>query len=143
MEEGMIQAQVMAARMACARMTMVHLAELRDNVERACGLSGRSQWDRKAAAHAEIFCLLAEVVDDPLLAPLLTGGAAYAREVMLAVGCAADGMIVSSRRRLLAHLRAGDGDAASLEMERHLRGLLYMGPLALAGRQAAASEAMT
>jgi hypothetical protein len=45
---------------------------------------------------------------------------------MLVVGRAADGMIVSSRRRLLAYLRVGDGDAAALEMERHLRSLLYM-----------------
>jgi hypothetical protein len=59
--------------------------------------------------------LLAEVVDDPMLAPLLTGGAAYVREVMLAVGRAADGMIVSSRRRLLEHLRAGDSEGAALE----------------------------
>ncbi len=68
----MIQAQAMAARIACARMTMLHLTALHDSVERACGPAGRSQWDRKAAAHAEIFSLLADVVDDPLLAPLLT-----------------------------------------------------------------------
>jgi GntR family transcriptional regulator, transcriptional repressor for pyruvate dehydrogenase complex len=141
MEEGMIQAQVMAARMACARMTMLNLNELHDNVERACGLSGRTQWASKAAAHAEILSLLADVVDDPLLAPLLTGSAAHVREVMLAVGRAADGMIVSSRRRLLAHLRAGDGDAAALEMERHLRSLLYMWRLARPGNQAIAGEA--
>ena len=72
MEEGMVQAQAMAARIACARMTMLHLTELHDSVERACCLAGRSQWGRKAAAHAEIFSLLADVVDDPLLAPLLT-----------------------------------------------------------------------
>ena len=95
------------------------------------------------AAHAEIFSLLADVVDDPLLAPLLTGGAAYMREMMLAVGRAADGMIVSSWRRLLAYMRPGDGEGAALEMERHLRGLLYMWHLALPGRHAAASEAMT
>ena len=135
----MVQAQAMAARVACARMTVPYLAELYDSVERACGLRGRSQWGRKAAAHAEIFGLLAEAVDDPLLAPLLTGGAGYVRELMLVVGRAADGMTVSSRRRLLAHLRAGDGDAAALEMERHLRGLLYMGRLA----RAAVSEAVT
>ena len=139
----MIQAQVMAARVACARMTMLHLTELHDSVERACGLKGRSQWDRKAAGHAEIFSLLADVVDDPLLAPLLTGGAAYVQEVMLAVGRAADGMIVSSRRRLLAHMRAGDGEGAALEMERHLGGLLYMWRLTLPGSQAATDEAMT
>jgi len=52
-------------------MTMLHLTELHDSVEQACGLTGRSQWDRKATAHAEIFGLLADVVDDPLLAPVL------------------------------------------------------------------------
>ena len=97
----------------------------------------------QAAAHAEIFSLLADVVDDALLAGLLTGGAANVREVMLAVGRAADGMIVSSRRRLLAHMRVGDGDGAALEIERHLRGLLYMWRLALPGSKAAASKAVT
>jgi DNA-binding GntR family transcriptional regulator len=136
MEEGMIQAQAMAARMACARMTMLHLTELHDSVERACGLAARSQWDRKASAHAEIFTLLADVADDPLLAPLLTRSAGHLRELMLAVGRAADGMIVSSRRRLLAHLRAEDGERAALEMEKHLRGLLYMWRLTLPSSKA-------
>ena len=139
MEEGMIQAQAMAARIACARMTMLHLTELHDSLERACDLAARSQWDRKVAVHAEMFSLLAEVVDDPLL----IGGAGYMRELMLAVGCAADGMIISSRRRLLAHLRVGDGEPAALEMERHLRVLLFMWRLALPGGQAAAGEAVT
>ena len=139
----MIQALAMAALMACARMTILHLTELHNSVERACGLRARSQWDRKAAAHAEIYRLLADVVDDPLLAPLLTGGAAYMGELMLTVGRAADGMIVSSRRRLLAYMRAGDGEGAALEMESHLRALLYMWRLALPGSKAAASEAVT
>ena len=143
MEEGVIQAQAMAARIACARMTMPHLTALHDSVERACGFAAGSQWDRKAAAHAEMFSLLADVVDDPLLAPLLTGGAGYMRGLMLAVGRAADGMIVSSRRRLLAHLRAGDGEAAALEMERHLRVLLFLRRLALPGGRPAAGEAAT
>ena len=51
MEEGMIQAQAMAARIACARMTMVHLTALHDSVERACGLAGRSEWGRKMERH--------------------------------------------------------------------------------------------
>jgi DNA-binding FadR family transcriptional regulator len=139
MEERMIQAQAMVARIACARMTMLHLTELHDTVERACGLAARSQWDCKAAAHAEMFSLLAEVVDDPLL----TGGGGNMRELMLAVGRAADGMIISSRRRLLAHLRVGDGEGAALEMERHLRVLLFMWRLALPGGQPAAGEAVT
>src|SRR5689334_18343551 len=121
MEERMIQAQVMAARLACARMTAWHLGVLQDSVERACGVAGGSGWDGRAAAHAEIFGLLADVADDPVLAPMLRGGAGYVRELMVAVGRVADGMVVSSRRRLLAHLRAGDGEGAALETERHLR----------------------
>jgi DNA-binding FadR family transcriptional regulator len=113
-----------------------------DSVERACRLEARFQWDRKAAAHAEIFSLLADAVDDPLLAPLLSGGAGYVRELMLAVGRAADGMITSSRRRLLASLRAGDCERAALEVEKHLRGLLYMWRLALPSSRAAVSEAV-
>jgi DNA-binding GntR family transcriptional regulator len=130
MEEGMIQAQVMAARLACARMTAPHLGALQDSVDRACGLAGGSEWDRKATAHAEIFGLLADVADDPVLAPVLRSGAGYVRELMVAVGRVADGMVVSSRRRLLAYLRAGDGEGAALEMERHLRVLHYMWRLA-------------
>ena len=64
------------------------------------------------------------------------------REVMPAVGWSADGMIVSSRRRLLAHLRTGDGDAAALEMERYLRRLLYVWRPVRPGNQAIAGEAV-
>jgi DNA-binding FadR family transcriptional regulator len=49
---------------------------------------------------------------------------------MRTVGPAVNGMIVSSRRRLLAHLRAGDADAAEQEMETHLRVPHYMWRLA-------------
>jgi len=130
MEEGMVKAQAMAARLACARMTAPHMRALQDSVERACCRAGRSEWDRKAAAHAEIFGLLADMADEPVLAPMLRGGAGFVQELMLAVGRAADGMIVSSRWRLLAYLRARDGEGAAQEMERHLSVLLYMWRLA-------------
>jgi hypothetical protein len=42
----------------------------------------------------------------------------------------ANGMIVSSRRRLLAHLRRRDADFAASEMEDHLGVLDYMWRLA-------------
>ena len=62
-------------------------------------------------------------------------------ELMLAVGRVADGMIVSSRR-LLVQLHAGDGEAAALEMEKHLRGLLYRWCLALSSSRATVDEAV-
>jgi hypothetical protein len=48
-------------------------------------------------------------------------GAGLAYDLMVAAGCGADGMIISSRTRLLTHLRAGDHEEAALEMGRHLR----------------------
>ena len=56
--------------------------------------------------------------------------AGLAYDLMIAAGRAADGMITSSRQRLLAHLSGGDPEGAALEMERHLRVLHYMGRLA-------------
>jgi hypothetical protein len=55
------------------------------------------------------------------------------RELVLTVGPAADGMIASSCRRLLAHLSAGEADGAAPEMEAHLRVLHYMWRLAHPG----------
>jgi hypothetical protein len=80
-------------------------------------------------AHAEIFTLLAGMTDDAAVAPVLLGAAGVVRRLMIVAGPAANGMIVSSRQRLLAYLRAGDTDGATLEMERHLRGLHFMSRL--------------
>jgi DNA-binding FadR family transcriptional regulator len=96
-------------------------------------------WDRKVAAHAEIFNVLADAANDPLAGPLLSSGVGLAYDLMIAAGRAADGMIASSRQRLLSHLRAGDAEAAALEMEKHLRVLHYIWRLAnRAGHRASA-----
>jgi len=108
---------------------------LQDSAKRASYLLGKSEWDCKAAAHAEIFSPLADIVDDPALALVLRSAAGSAHELMLAVGLAADGMIANSRRRLLAYIGAGDIEGAALEMEKHLRTLLFMCRLARSGKR--------
>lgn len=130
MDDGLIQIQAMATHAACLRMTAQHLKVLHDSVEQAFGLPARSHWDRKAAAHAEIFRLLADAADEPVASDATGVWVTFMHELMLTVGPAADGMIASSRRRLLEHLRAGHADEAALEMEKHLRGLHYMWRLA-------------
>jgi DNA-binding FadR family transcriptional regulator len=129
MELNLIQVQAMAARVAREQMTEAALRALRGSVDQASCLPARPGWERKAAAHAEIFGLLADVAGDRAAGQ--SGGLAAAmRDLMLTVGPAADGMIASSRRRLLAHLSAGHADGAALEMEAHLRVLHYMWRLA-------------
>jgi DNA-binding FadR family transcriptional regulator len=125
--DELIWAQAMAARIASQRITGPALQLLLDSVDRACGLPARPGWELKAAAHAEIFRLLADVAGDRVAADRQAG---LIGDLMRAVGPAANGMIASSRRRLLARLRAGDADGAALEMENHLRALHYMWRLA-------------
>ena len=111
-------------------MNATRLKAWHDSVDHACCFPARPAWERKAAAHAEIFDLLAEVSDDRVVDPALTGAARSMQDLMLSVGTAADGMVASSRQRLLGCLRAGDADGAALEMEYHLRGLHFMWRLA-------------
>jgi DNA-binding FadR family transcriptional regulator len=73
--------------------------------------------------------LLADVAGDAAAAGQ-HGGAPLLRDLMLTVGPAASGMILGSRQRLLACLRAGDPDGAAREMREHLHVLHYMERLA-------------
>jgi DNA-binding GntR family transcriptional regulator len=131
--EDVIWGQVTATRLAGKRITGPALERLLDSVNRATCLPARPGWERKAAAHAEIFGVLADVAGGPATAARPGGREVRARllgDLMCTVGPVADGMIISSRRRLLARLRAGDADGAALEMENHLRTLHYMCRLA-------------
>jgi DNA-binding GntR family transcriptional regulator len=126
MDDGLIQVQARAIRASCARLSAPQLQALQHSVVRASQLP-RSGWDRKAAAHAEIFSLLAGIAEDPVLVRALSSGAGLARQLMVLVGPAVDGMTSSSRQRLLTCLRAGDPEGAAREMETHLRVLTFMG----------------
>ena len=122
----MIETQVIAIRIACGQMTAPHLKALQDSVERACRVPAAFPSHRKAVAHAEIFNVLADGVNDPVAASVLRSGARLTYDLMVAAGRGVAGMIVGSRRRLLAHLLAGDAEAAAMEMEQHLRVLHYL-----------------
>ena len=127
MDDELIGWCALATRAACARMTVQHLKALQDSVGQARGLPARFAWDRKAAAHAQIFCLLADVIEDqPGPARFLNQAVGAIHDVIVTVGPAADGIILSSRRRLLDLIRAGDADGAAAEMEQHLRRLHFM-----------------
>jgi DNA-binding GntR family transcriptional regulator len=129
-EDAMISLLSAATRIACRQMTPEHLNALHASVERASCLSARHDWERKATAHAELFTMLGDVTGDRDLARLVSSAAGRLQDLFMTVGPAADGMILSSRRRLLRELRAWDADAAAWEMEHHLRGLRYMERLA-------------
>jgi hypothetical protein len=109
MYEELIPALVTATRIACLRVT-----------GQESGL----------IAEADIFALLAESVQDPGVAGALRLGPRIVSDLASTAGPAADGIIANSNRRILAHLRAADVDAAEHEVERLLRCLQFMGGLA-------------
>jgi hypothetical protein len=126
LDDELIRVGALVAYAACRQMTPQYLQALHDSVEQACCLPSRFDWDRKAASHAEIVNLLADAAGDPALAVLVRDVPRQLHDLVIVVGPAASGIIASSRRRLLAVLRAGDAAGAAREMEQHLRGLLWM-----------------
>lgn len=126
MTDELVMTLVSAVRIASRRVTGEHMQALRDSVERASRMPAAVSWDRTAAAHAEFFNVLADVVGDELVAPVLGNGAKVNYDLMAAAGRQAEGMIAGSRNRFLEYLQAGDTDAAALEMEKHLCVLQYM-----------------
>lgn len=129
-EDALILLLSVATRIACVQMTRPHLDALHARVEQASCLSARHDWERKAAAHAGLFSMLGDLTGDAVLAQLVSSTAGRLHDLVVTVGPAADGIILSSRRRLLRQLRACDAEGAAREIEHHLRGLHYMGRLA-------------
>jgi GntR family transcriptional regulator, transcriptional repressor for pyruvate dehydrogenase complex len=125
MDDELIRVAGLATRVACQRMTPRYLKALSDSIEQVCCLSATFAWDRKATAYAEIVNLLADAAADPVLALLARNLPGHLYELIVTVGPAADDIIVSSRHRLLALIRAGDAGGAGREMEQHLEGLSW------------------
>jgi DNA-binding GntR family transcriptional regulator len=124
--ENLIPALATATRIACLRLTAQNLKTIGDHVEQSTRLPRGFDWERKAVAHAEVFSLLADAVDDLAAAAVLRLGADLSCEFAIAAGPAVDGVISSSNLRLLDHLRAGDADAAEQEIGKHFECLHNM-----------------
>ena len=74
--------------------------------------------------------MLGGLTGDSDLARLVSSAAGWLEDLVMTVGPAADGIILSSRRRLLHELTAWDADGAAREVQRHLGVLNYMGRVA-------------
>jgi DNA-binding GntR family transcriptional regulator len=126
-DDELIRWCALATHAACSRMTAPQLKALQDSVGQARSLPARSAWDRKAVAHAQILSLLADAITDPPVpAMLLNRAVGTVYDLIVTIGPAADGIILSSHRCLLELIRDGDAEGAAAEMERHLRRLHFM-----------------
>ncbi len=128
-DDALIRVQAMAVHAICGQLTAGQLEELRSSVEQACLMPKRLGWDHKAKAHAEMFGLLAEAADHPVLAQTLNSGVGFVHHLMMTAGPTAGTITANSRKRLLALLSAGDPEGAAQELERHLMALRFIGRL--------------
>ena len=131
MDDNLVQALGTATWTVCAALTSSGQAGLQASLDRACAIPAGCGWERRAAAHAEFFTALSDGACDRYAALVLRYGAELAYALMIGAGHAADVIVVNSRKRMLAHLRAGDAAEATREMENHLAALNFMGRLAI------------
>jgi DNA-binding FadR family transcriptional regulator len=130
MYDGLVPALATAMRLTCPRLSAPNLQAIGTRVEQGSRLPCKPGWERKAAAHAQLYWLLADAVDDPVVVPVLRMGAELVRDLAVTAGPGSDGLITNAHRRLLARLGAADADAAEHETERYLRSLYLMADLA-------------
>jgi DNA-binding FadR family transcriptional regulator len=129
MDEDLIPALATATGAAWLHLSTRQLNSIGTSLEQTIMLPRKPNWDRKAAAHARFYRLLAEAVGDPDVAPVLELGVVLMTDLAVAAGPGADGIIATAHRRLLAYLIAGDPDAAEQESDSYLRCLHYMSRL--------------
>jgi DNA-binding GntR family transcriptional regulator len=125
--DALVLIQSAVVRAACEQRTEQDLVALRASLAHAASVPDGESWERRAAAHAEFHNLLADATGNPVLAILVRSITSTLRDVMVAGGPAAGEVIVSSRGRLLHHLRARDAESAAGEIEENLGRLVAMG----------------
>src|ERR1700722_11758718 len=131
MDDNLVHALGTATWTVCAALTSAGEVTLRASLDRACAIPAGCGWERRAAAHAEFFTALSDGGCDRYAALILRYGAELAYGLMIGAGQAADVIVVNSRKRMLAHLRAGNAAEAAREMENHLSALNFLGRLAI------------
>ena len=118
--DAIVLIQSAVVRAACEQRTERDLAALRASVEQAASVPAGDGWACRAAAHVEFHNLLADATGNPVLAILIRSMTDTLQDIVVAVGPAADELIMSSRGRLLRHLQARDAEGAAGEIEEHL-----------------------
>src|SRR5512139_1404859 len=111
------------ARLACARRTKEDLAALEANVAAAEQATLRGDVVGRAHINYEFHRLLARAARNPVLTVITDALMEMTRHFVESVGYMPNRYVMPSRRRLLAHLRTKDGEAAAREMEGMLRRL--------------------
>lgn len=111
------------ARLACARRTAEDLAALDANVDAADAATKAGDVELRAQLNYAFHRLLARATKNPMLIILTDALMEMTRHFVERIGYMPNRYVIPSRRRLLACLKARDGDAAAAEMKSLLQRL--------------------
>jgi GntR family transcriptional regulator, transcriptional repressor for pyruvate dehydrogenase complex len=109
------------ARLACERWTDEDMYALQDNVRRTQEAAAKGDHATRARINIEFHKILARASKNPILVLFTDSMVDMVREFLQVLGAMPNEFALASRERMLKHLSARDGEAASTEMDDYLR----------------------
>lgn len=121
--EARLWAEDAAVRAACQRLAEAELLALEENVAEAARCFAAGDLATKAELNIEFHNILARATGNPIMMAIIGALMDIVGQFVARVGPESNDLTLQSRRRLLAHLRARDPDAAGAEMAQQIRTL--------------------
>ena len=121
--EARIWLEAVVVREACRRATPEDIEALRRNVEETAAAMAAGDFPLRAQKNIEFHRLLARMAGNPIMEVLVNAVLDVLRGFIRSIGEFPNHHVLPSRRRFIAHLQAGDAEAAVAEMEASLKRL--------------------
>lgn len=119
--ESRLYISAAVARVACARITEEGIRELEQNLADAQQAELDGELVLRSRINLNFHRLLARATDNPIFVSVMNGLIAMMEHFVDTLGPPRMHSVFESRVRVIAALRARDGEAAASEMEHHLR----------------------
>lgn len=121
--EARIWLEAVVVREACRRVTGQDIAALRRNVAEAAAAAAAGDFPLRSEKNIEFHRILARMTGNPIMVVMVNGVLDVLRQFIRTIGEYPNPQVLPSRKRFIAHLEAGDADAAMAEMEASLKRL--------------------
>jgi len=121
--EARIWLEAVIVREACRRATPDDIAALRRNVAETEAAMAADDFPLRAEKNIEFHRILARMTGNPMMELLVNAVLDVLRGFIRTIGAYPNHHVLPSRRRFIAHLEAGDAEAAVAEMEASLKRL--------------------
>lgn len=121
--EARLWLESVVVREACRRATPADIEALQRNVEEASAAMAAGDFPLRAEKNIEFHRLLARMAGNPIMEVLVNAVLDVLRGFIRSIGEFPNHHVLPSRRRFIAHLQAGDAEAAVAEMEASLKRL--------------------